>query len=68
LICLDVTHPSVRDYLQNVLVDLNKKLQTYIQTHPTTTMTKRFQLLLMASQGLLQKIIQQRTTTPSTFK
>jgi len=48
--------------LQSVLIDLSKKLYTYIQTNPSAPMTKRFQLLLMASQGLVQKIIQQRTT------
>lgn len=62
LICLDVSHPSVRGYLSNVLVDLNKKLYAYIQTNPTTSISKRFQLLYMASQGLLQKISQQRST------
>ncbi|CAF1099603.1 unnamed protein product [Rotaria sordida] len=62
LICLDLSHPNVRDYLYNVLIDLNKKLYAYIQTNPTTTMTKRFQLLYMASQGLVQKILQQRAT------
>lgn len=68
LICLDLSHPSVRDYLQPVLADLNKKLLTYIQTYPTAPMAKRFQLLYMASQSLLQKVVQQRTTTPSTLK
>jgi enhancer of mRNA-decapping protein 4 len=67
LICLDLSHPSVRDYLQTVLIDLSKKLSTYIQTNPSTPMTKRFQLLLMASQGLVQKIVQQRAT-PSSLK
>ncbi|CAF1247376.1 unnamed protein product [Rotaria sordida] len=62
LICLDLSHPSVRDYLQTVLIDLCKKLNTYIQANPSTTMAKRFQLLLMASQGLVQKIVQQRAT------
>ncbi|UJR37417.1 hypothetical protein I4U23_030121 [Adineta vaga] len=62
LICLDLSHPSVRDYLYNVLTDLNKKLYAYIQTNPMTTMAKRFQLLYMASQGLVQKIVQQRAT------
>ncbi|CAF0777300.1 unnamed protein product [Rotaria sp. Silwood1] len=62
LICLDLSHPSVRDYLYNVLTDLNKKLYAYIQTNPTGTMTKRFQLLYLASQGLVQKILQQRAT------
>jgi len=67
LICLDLSHPSVRDYLQTVLIDLNKKLYTHIQTNSSTSMAKRFQLLLMASQGLVQKVIQQRST-PSSFK
>lgn len=67
LICLDLSHPSVRDYLQTVLIDLSKKLYTYIQTNPSTSMAKRYQLLLMASQGLVQKIVQQRAT-PSTLK
>jgi len=67
LICLDLSHPSVRDYLQTVLIDLNKKLYTYIQINPSTSMTKRFQLLLMASQGLVQKFVQQRAT-PSSLK
>jgi len=62
LICLDLSHPSVRDYLYNVLIDLNKKLYAFIQTNSTTTIAKRFQLLYMASQGLVQKILQQRTT------
>jgi len=62
LICLDLSHPSVRDYLHNVLIDLNKKLFTFIQTNSSTTMAKRFQLLLMASQGLVQRIVQQRAT------
>ncbi|CAF1564619.1 unnamed protein product, partial [Adineta steineri] len=62
LICLDLSHPSVRDYLYNVLIDLNKKLYAYIQTNSTTPMAKRFQLLYMASQSLVQKIVQQRTT------
>ncbi|CAF0928166.1 unnamed protein product [Adineta ricciae] len=62
LVCLDLSHPSVRDYLYNVLADLNKKLYAHIQTNPTAPMSKRFQLLYMASQGLVQKIVQQRTT------
>ncbi len=62
LICLDLSHPSVRDYLQKVLIDLSKKLYAYIQTNPSSSMTKRFQLLLMACQGLVQKIAQQRAT------
>jgi hypothetical protein len=62
LICLDLSHPSVRDYLSNVLKDLNKKIYTYIQTNPTAAMAKRFRLLYMASQGLVQKIEQQRAT------
>ncbi|CAF3483507.1 unnamed protein product [Rotaria sp. Silwood1] len=62
LICLDLSHPSVRDYLQTVLIDLSKKLSKYIQANPSTPMAKRFQLLLMASQGLVQKIVQQRAT------
>ncbi|CAF3792853.1 unnamed protein product [Rotaria magnacalcarata] len=62
LICLDISHPSARDYLQTVLIDLSKKLYKYIQANPSTTMSKRFQLLLMASQGLVQKIVQQRAT------
>ncbi len=62
MICLDLSHPSVRDYLSNVLKDLNKKIYTYIQTNPTAAMAKRFRLLYMASQGLVQKIDQQRAT------
>ncbi|CAF2505505.1 unnamed protein product [Rotaria sp. Silwood2] len=62
LVCIDLPHPSVRDYLQTVLIDLCKKLNTYIQANPSTTMAKRFQLLLMASQSLVQKIVQQRAT------
>ncbi len=62
LICLDVSNPNVRDYLYNVLIDLNKRLYAFIQTNPTTTMAKRFQLLYMASRGLVQKILQQRAT------
>ncbi|CAM2723862.1 unnamed protein product [Rotaria socialis] len=62
LICLDISHPSARDYLQTVLIDLSKKLYAYIQANPSTTMSKRFQLLLMASQSLVQKIVQQRAT------
>ena len=62
LICLDVSHPNVRDYLYNVLIELNNKLYAYIQTNPTTSVAKRFQLLYMASQGLLRKILQQRAT------
>lgn len=62
LVCLDLSHPSVRDYLYNVLTDLNKKLYAHIQTNPTAPMSKRFQLLYMASQGLVQKIVQQRAT------
>ncbi|CAF5128767.1 unnamed protein product, partial [Rotaria sp. Silwood1] len=27
LICLDLSHPSVRDYLQTVLIDLSKKIK-----------------------------------------
>jgi len=62
LICLDLSHPSVRDYLYNVLIDLNKKLYAFIQSNSSSTMAKRFQLLYMASQGLVQKILQQRAT------
>lgn len=62
LVCLDLSHPSVRDYLQTVLVDLSKKLYNYIQANPSTMMAKRFQLLLMASQNLVHKIAQQRVT------
>jgi hypothetical protein len=67
LICLDLSHPSVRDYLQTVLIDLSKKLYAYIQANPSAPMSKRLQLLLMASQGLVQKIGQQRAT-PSLLK
>ena len=62
LICLDVAHPSVQDYLQHVLIDLSRRLMLYIQAHPAEAITKRFQLLWMASQGILQKIAQQRVT------
>ncbi len=67
LICLDLSHPSVRDYLQTVLIDLGKKLYTYIRANPSTSMAKRFQLLLMASQSLVEKVSQQRAT-PSSLK
>lgn len=62
MICLDLFHPSVRDYAQAVLRDLSQKLLTYIQTNPSAMITKRFQLLFMASQSLVQKIGQQRAT------
>lgn len=61
LISLDLTNPNVRDYLYNVLIELNKKLAAFIQTN-STPITKRFQLLYMANQGLIQKILQQRST------
>jgi hypothetical protein len=67
LICLDLSHPSVRDYLQTVLIDLSKKLYAYVQTNPSTPMTKRFEILLMTCQALVQKIVQQRAT-PSSLK
>ncbi|CAF1117553.1 unnamed protein product, partial [Didymodactylos carnosus] len=62
LICLDLSHPSVREFLHTVLIDLNTRLYAYIQTNSTTPMAKKFQLLLMASQGLVQRIAQQRAT------
>ncbi|CAF1032824.1 unnamed protein product [Adineta steineri] len=62
LICLDLSHPSARDYSQNILIDLSKKLYEYIQTNPTTPLTKRFQVLFMATRSLIQKIVQQRAT------
>ncbi|CAF0842028.1 unnamed protein product [Adineta steineri] len=62
LICLDLSHPSARDYSQNILIDLTKKLYEYIQTNPTTPLAKRFQVLFMATRSLIQKIVQQRAT------
>ncbi len=67
LISLDLSHPSVRDYSQTILIDLSKKLYSYIQANPSSPMTKRFQLLLMASQSLIQRVVQQRAT-PSLLK
>jgi len=52
--------------LYNVLLDLNKKLLAFIQTN-STSMSKRFQLIYMASQGLIQKIVQQRATPIKQF-
>jgi hypothetical protein len=66
--CLDTPHPNIRDYLQNVLIDLSQKLYAYIQTNPSTAMAKRFQLLFMVSQGLMQKIVQQRATPITSAK
>ena len=67
IISLDLSHPSVRDYSQPILIDLSKKLYAYIQSNPSVPMAKRFQLLLMASQSLIQKVVQQRAT-PSSLK
>lgn len=61
LVTLDLSNPNIRDYLYSVLVELNKKLMAYIQTN-STPMSKRFQMLYMACQGLMQKIAQQRAT------
>ncbi|CAF0896830.1 unnamed protein product [Adineta ricciae] len=62
LTSLDLSHPSVRGYAQNVLTELSKKLYAYIQTNSTSPMAAHFQILLRGSQGLLQKIVQQRAT------
>jgi hypothetical protein len=58
--CLDPLHPNIGDYLYNVLMDLNKKLAHYIQSNGSTSMTKRFQLLHMASQNLVHRTVQQQ--------
>ena len=57
LLVLDVSHSNLREHFQTVLIDLTKRLTIYLQTHPVDSMTKRFQLLWMTSQGLVQKLI-----------
>ena len=60
--CIDPSHPTIRDYLYKVLIDLNAKISNYLQSNPSTNLSNCFQILFMASQSLIQKIVQQRAT------
>ena len=57
LTTLDLSQSTIREHVQTVLCDLTKRLTVYLQTHSADSMTKRFQLLWMVSQGLVQKLI-----------